>query len=134
MPRTTTPAARITVDRIEGPGEYVRFTIGFDPTTLEPERRQQAWESLAGLVSAVLDKQEIAEFLGKFEAILVSSDTRPICVVYGPAGAEIPEGNANLIAAALDLLAALKEVVRLSDRKTDAWDAAKAAIAKAEGL
>lgn len=39
--------------------------------------------------------------------------------------------NARLIAAAPDLLAALKEVVRLSDRQHDAWDAARAAIAKA---
>jgi hypothetical protein len=32
-----------------------------------------------------------------------------------------------------ELLDALKEVVRISDRKHDAWDKAKAAIAKAEG-
>jgi|HubBroStandDraft_4_1064222.scaffolds.fasta_scaffold01416_11 hypothetical protein len=32
-----------------------------------------------------------------------------------------------------ELLAALKEVVRISDRKHDAWDSAHAAIAKAEG-
>lgn len=36
-------------------------------------------------------------------------------------------------AAAPDLLAALEEVVRISDRKHDAWDAAKAAIKKARG-
>lgn len=41
--------------------------------------------------------------------------------------------NAFLISAAPDLLAALKEVVALSDRKHDAWDKAKAAIALAEG-
>lgn len=41
--------------------------------------------------------------------------------------------NASLIAAAPELLAALNEVVRISDRKHDAWDAARAAIAKAEG-
>lgn len=64
--------------------------------------------------------------------ILVSSEARLICVVYGPPGVEFPEGNANLIAAAPELLAALKEVVRLTDRKTDIWDAAKAAISKAE--
>lgn len=40
--------------------------------------------------------------------------------------------NARLISAAPDLLAALKAVVALSDRKHDAWDAAHAAIAKAE--
>lgn len=32
-----------------------------------------------------------------------------------------------------ELLAALKEVVRISDRKHDAWDRAHAAIAEAEG-
>jgi hypothetical protein len=41
--------------------------------------------------------------------------------------------DARLIAAAPDLLRALKEVVALSDRKHDAWDAAHVAIAKAEG-
>jgi hypothetical protein len=42
------------------------------------------------------------------------------------------DANAALIASAPDLLAALKEVVAISDRKHDAWDKAKAAIAKAE--
>lgn len=32
-----------------------------------------------------------------------------------------------------DMLDALKDVVRLSDRKHEAWDRARAAIAKAEG-
>ena len=41
------------------------------------------------------------------------------------------EANAKLIAAAPDLLEALIEVVRISDRKHDAWDKAKAAILKA---
>lgn len=41
--------------------------------------------------------------------------------------------NARLIAAAPDLLKALKDVVAISDRKHNAWDAAKAAIRKAEG-
>jgi hypothetical protein len=42
------------------------------------------------------------------------------------------EANAKLVAAAPDLLAALEEVVRISDRKHDAWDRAKVAIAKAK--
>lgn len=46
---------------------------------------------------------------------------------------ENPEADARLIAAAPDLLEALREVVRISDRKHDAWDAAKIAIAKATG-
>ena len=41
--------------------------------------------------------------------------------------------DARLIASAPELLEALREVVALSDRKHDAWDKAKAAIAKAEG-
>lgn len=49
-------------------------------------------------------------------------------------GKQIAAANAHLIAAAPDLLAALKEVVTISDRKHDAWDRAKAAIAKAEGV
>lgn len=41
------------------------------------------------------------------------------------------EANAKLMAAAPDLLEALKEVVRISDRKHIAWDKAKEAIFKA---
>lgn len=41
--------------------------------------------------------------------------------------------NAKLMAAAPDLLEALKEVIKISDRNDDAWDKAKAAIAKAVG-
>jgi len=41
--------------------------------------------------------------------------------------------NARLCSAAPDLLAALKAVVRIADRKTVEFDAARAAIAKAEG-
>ncbi len=41
--------------------------------------------------------------------------------------------NARLIAAAPDLLEALKAVVAIADRRTVEFDAAHAAIAKAEG-
>jgi len=47
----------------------------------------------------------------------------------GPRAAE----NARLIAAAPELLEALKGVVRVADRATQEFDAARAAIAKAEG-
>jgi hypothetical protein len=47
--------------------------------------------------------------------------------------AEEMEANAQLIAAAPDLLEALKAVIAISDRKHDAWDHAKAVIAEAEG-
>jgi hypothetical protein len=46
---------------------------------------------------------------------------------------DLRDANALLIAAAPDLLAALKAVVRVADRKTVEFDAARAAIAKAEG-
>ncbi len=41
------------------------------------------------------------------------------------------EANAILSAAAPELLGALIEIVRISDRKHDAWDKAKAVIKKA---
>lgn len=41
------------------------------------------------------------------------------------------EANARLMAAAPELLASLQEVVAIADRNTDAFDRAKAAIAKA---
>lgn len=43
------------------------------------------------------------------------------------------KANIRLMAAAPDLLEALQEVVAISDRKHDAWDKAKVAIAKALG-
>lgn len=50
-------------------------------------------------------------------------------------GIKLPNGDlhpdARLIAAAPDLLAALMGVVRVADRATDEFDAARAAIAKA---
>lgn len=59
---------------------------------------------------------------------------REICHTGGGRGpSEECEANAHLIAAAPALLAALKGVVRVADRQTDEFDAARAAIAKAEG-
>ena len=43
------------------------------------------------------------------------------------------DADAHLIEAAPELLAALKVVVAIADRRTDEFDAARAAIAKAEG-
>lgn len=42
--------------------------------------------------------------------------------------------NGNLFAAAPDLLAALRGVLRVADRATDEFDAARAAIFKATGV
>lgn len=47
------------------------------------------------------------------------------CPAHGP--------DARRLAVVPDLLAALKEIVAITDRKHDAWDRARAAIAKAEG-
>lgn len=41
--------------------------------------------------------------------------------------------NAHVMAASWDLLAALKAVLLIADRKADVFDAAHAAVAKAEG-
>lgn len=57
-----------------------------------------------------------------------------ICFMATPGSHGDPakiEADAHLIAAAPDLLAALQAVVRVADRKTDEFDAARAAIAKA---
>lgn len=86
----------------------------------------------------------------------IDVDTRPVevCTIYGvpPQGEdgqrfiyvrgaigdwdateETNLANAHLIAAAPELLEALKGVLRIADRKTDEFDAARAAIAKATG-
>lgn len=49
------------------------------------------------------------------------------------ADTEEDRANARLISAAPELLEALKEVIKVSDRATVEFDAARAAIAKAEG-
>lgn len=54
-------------------------------------------------------------------------------LAYGVPVMEDSEANARLCAAAPDLLAALKRVVAVADRATDEFDAARAAIARAEG-
>lgn len=45
----------------------------------------------------------------------------------------VSDGDAALLAAAPDLLAALKSVVAIADRKTDEFDRARDAIDRAEG-
>ncbi len=63
----------------------------------------------------------------------VANVMTPDYVCVHPREAEETRANARLIAAAPDLLEALKAVVRVADRKTDEFDAARAAIKKAEG-
>lgn len=46
---------------------------------------------------------------------------------------ESDRAMARVMVSRLDMLAALKDVVRLSDRQHEAWDRARAAIAEAEG-
>lgn len=50
-----------------------------------------------------------------------------------PFGAVYSEADARLIAAAPEMLSALQGVLRVADRQTDEFDAARAAIAKAIG-
>ena len=70
-----------------------------------------------------------------FMSIKARIDDSYICRTYGWEAeyADEERANALLIAAAPDLLSALDEIVAISDRKHDAWDRAKAAIAKAKG-
>ncbi|HEY4136462.1 MAG TPA: hypothetical protein VGO34_14755 [Alphaproteobacteria bacterium] len=59
--------------------------------------------------------------------------SRYVVAIVHPGHDNATEANARLIAAAPDLLDALKAVVAVADRKTDVFDQARAAIAKAEG-
>jgi hypothetical protein len=63
---------------------------------------------------------------GKVVAFAVASDDVVFCD-------DRVTANANLIAAAPDLLEALQAVLRIADRATDEFDMARAAIAKALG-
>lgn len=67
---------------------------------------------------------------------IVGTDGHQIAVVYstGPDSVDRDRQRANamLLVAAWDLLAALKAVVAIADRSTVEFDAARAAIAKAE--
>lgn len=59
-------------------------------------------------------------------------DNEPVAMVCrGHSGAYL--SNANLISAAPDLFAALEGVIRVADRATVEFDAARAALAKARG-
>jgi hypothetical protein len=69
--------------------------------------------------------------------VWVESSRHTVCSFYRQGAGFAPsvsmdsEANARLIAAAPDLLEALKAVVAIADRKTDEFDRARAAIAKA---
>lgn len=64
--------------------------------------------------------------------INVDAGTTGYIATCGKLGDETAAANARLIASAPDLLAALIGVVRIADRETDEFDAARAAIAKAQ--
>lgn len=64
---------------------------------------------------------------------LVDATDKIVASTWAPPSESESEANARLIAAAPDLLEALRGVVRVADRKTDEFDAAHAAIAKATG-
>lgn len=68
-------------------------------------------------------------------AIVQKGTGNMIAGVFGDVrgGPDVALANAKLLNAAPDLLEALRGVLRVADRKTDEFDAARAAIAKAEG-
>lgn len=66
-----------------------------------------------------------------FHAYIVDANGRKIGVAWGPVVEKV--WTAALWAAAPDLLAALRAVVAVADRKTVEFDMARAALAKVEG-
>ena len=60
-----------------------------------------------------------------------TGETLTLCMFTG--WGESDRAMARVMVSRLDMLAALKDVVRLSDRKHEAWDRAKEVIAAAEG-
>jgi len=63
---------------------------------------------------------------GDVEPLIASTNLESVSVEQGDA-------DGHLIAAAPDLYEALKAVVGITDRKTDEFDKARAALAKARG-
>lgn len=76
---------------------------------------------------------KVAGPIGAAIWITDESSNNQIAAVYGKSQTAGADANARLIAAAPELLEALKEVVVISDREHTAWIKARAAIAKAEG-
>lgn len=71
--------------------------------------------------------------IGEVNDTILTSDLTPVAAIYaGNIGKEASEQLAKQFAASGELLEALKEVVRISDRNHEAWDKAKEAIKKAE--
>jgi len=85
------------------------------------------WEVAAGENYRI----EAAAIPAKYPHLFPSDDLGRMVAMVGNRQADFGAADAALISAAPDLLAALQEVVAISDRKHDAWDRAKAAIAKA---
>lgn len=65
--------------------------------------------------------------------VTTANRMRVLANVHIEPGNAMDAANARLIAAAPDLLEALQGVLRVADRQTDEFDAARAAIAKAIG-
>lgn len=101
------------------PGPWLAFNmVNADGSAMNPDE-------IAAYVKGCVKNGDPSRFL----FISRGGDSDPdICHVgNGPDG----PWNAQLIAAAPELLQALQEVVAISDRKHEAWDRAHAAIAKA---
>ena len=88
------------------------------------------WEVVAGDDYRI----ESAAIPAKYPHLFPGDDLGRMVAMVGNRQPDFGASDAALISAAPDLLAALQKVVAISDRKHDAWDEAKAAIAKALGL
>lgn len=110
--------AKLPLDGVAGPVSRVgRHTPG-------------PWEVVAGDDYRI----ESAAIPAKYPHLFPGDDLGRMVAMVGNRQPDFGASDAALISAAPDLLAALQKVVAISDRKHDAWDEAKAAIAKALGL
>lgn len=88
------------------------------------------WEVVAGDDYRI----EAAAIPAEYPHLFPGDDLGRLVAMVGNRQPDFGAADAALISAAPDLLAALQKVVAISDRKHDAWDEAKASIAKALGL
>lgn len=66
-PGSAKAPAKISVQLIDGPGCRVNLSFGFDPKTLGDERSDQIWFGVAQIVQALLEPDEIPDFMEQFE-------------------------------------------------------------------
>ena len=77
---------------------------------------------------AMLERAAIVDF--KFDRCIISFELKRLKAATEWPWIFLPRNHADAIA---ELVRAVQEVIRISDRKHDAWDAAKAALEKLDG-